>query len=290
MKFWLPALASLALTAPLAAQSAIARSLPADSEASIRIFNLTGSTTIIGCDRDSVRVTGRLPAGGGRFYMGGSRSGMKLGIESPADQLDSVPVPLEIRVPRRARVWVKSASANVTVSGVRGELDLSTVGGRIQVSGAPRVITAETMDGALSIDADAPVVRLKSADGAIVVTAGGGDLTVASVTGAITIRSTRPLLSGRVESVTGRVTFQGAVRTDGALDVQTHEAPITLQFPADQDATVDIVAFSGKVVSGFPGAARSAPKGQPVHYTLGAGGARITARSLKGGVTVNRLE
>ena len=290
MNLWLPVCASLALAAPLAGQSAIARSLPADSEASIRIFNLTGSTTVIGWDRDSVRVTGALPKGAGRFYMGGSRSGMKLGIESPDDQLDSVPVPLEVRVPRRARVWIKSASASITVSGVRGELDLSTVGGRIQVSGAPRVITAETMDGTLSVDADAPVVRLKSADGAIIVATSGGDLTASSVTGAITIRSRRPLLSGKVESVTGRVTFEGAVRTDGALDVQTHEAPITLRLPGDQDATVDIVAFSGKVVSGFPGAARSASKGQPVRYTLGAGGARITARSLKGGVAVERME
>jgi hypothetical protein len=80
------------------------------------------------------------------------------------------------------------------------------------------------------------------------------------------------------------------VAQEGNLDIQTHEAPVTLALPGEQGATLEIVAFSGKVMNGFPEARRSAVAGQPVRYTLGSGGARVTVRSLKGGVTIRRLE
>jgi DUF4097 and DUF4098 domain-containing protein YvlB len=185
---------------------------------------------------------------------------------------------------------VKAASARITVEGVTGELDLASVSGDIQVSGAPRVVTAESMDGTIDVQGDAAITRAKTADGPIRLSGPGGDLTVSSVSGAIQLRASRDVISARIESVTGRVTFEGPVSEEGNLDIQTHEAPITLALPGNQGATLDIAAFSGKVVNGFPDARRATAAGQPVRYTLRGGGAHITVRSLKGGVTIRRLE
>jgi DUF4097 and DUF4098 domain-containing protein YvlB len=185
---------------------------------------------------------------------------------------------------------VKAASARITVEGVTGELDLASVSGDIQVSGAPRIVTAESMDGTIDVQGDAAITRAKTADGPIHISGPGGDLTVSSVSGAIQLRTSRDVISARIESVTGRVTFEGPVSEEGNLDIQTHEAPVTLALPGNQGATLDIVAFSGKVVNGFPDARRATTAGQPVRYTLRGGGAHITVRSLKGGVTVRRLE
>jgi hypothetical protein len=274
---------------PLAAQETVTRVVPADPDVSIRIFNLAGSTHISGWDGDSVRVRATVPRGAGRFFIGGAHAGIKLGVESE-ERLDAPGAQLEIQVPRRARVWVKAASARITVEGVTGELDLASVSGDIQVSGAPRVVTAESMDGTVDVQGDAAITRAKTADGPIRLSGPGGDLTVSSVSGAIQLRASRDVISARIESVTGRVTFEGPVSEEGNLDIQTHEAPITLALPGNQGATLDIVAFSGKVVNGFPDARRATAAGQPVRYTLHGGGAHITVRSLKGGVSVRRLE
>ncbi len=285
---WLALLVVVAV-APVRAQETVTRVVPADPDVSIRIFNLAGSTQITGWDGDSVRVRATIPKGAGRFFMGGARAGIKLGVESD-ERLDAPGAALEIQVPRRARVWVKAASARIKVQDVSGELDLASVSGDIQVSGAPRVVTAESMDGTIDVRADAAITRIKTADGPITISGRGGDLTVSSVSGTILVRASRDVMSGRIESVTGRVTFEGPVAPEGNLDIQTHEAPITLALPGDQGATLDVVAFSGKVMNGFPDARRTAVAGQPVRYTLGHGGARVTVRSLKGGVTIRRLD
>jgi hypothetical protein len=274
----------------LPAQETVTRTVRADGAASIRVFNLAGTTHIVGWNSDSIRVTATVPRDGGRFFMGGSVTAFKMGVEAKEQGAEIPPSTLEIRVPRLARIWVKSATAGISVENAGGELDLASVSGRITVTGSPRVVMAESMDGAIVISADAPVMRIKSADGAITIRHAGGDLTISSVSGAINVTSARELISGRIESVTGRVTFEGAVSPDGALDLQTHEAPITIVLPATQSATLDITAFSGKVMSGFPGARRTASPGQPVRYTLGSGSARISVRSLKGGVRVQQLD
>lgn len=274
---------------PLEAQETVTRVVPADADVSLRIFNLAGSTHVTGWDGDSVRVRAHVPKGAGRFFMGGARTGIKLGVESD-ERLDAPGAELEVQVPRRARVWIKAASARVTVQGVTGELDLASVSGDISVSGAPSVVTAESLDGAIEVRADAAVTRVKTADGPIRIIGRGGDLTVSSVSGTVLVQASRDVVSGRIESVTGRVTFEGPVSTGGNLDIQTHEAPITVALPGTQSATLDIVAFSGKVMNGFPEARRTAAAGQPVRYTLGSGGAHVTVRSLKGGVAVRRLE
>lgn len=285
---WMAFAAMIGAT-PLAAQETVTRVVPADPDVSIRIFNLAGSTHISGWDGDSVRVRATVPRGAGRFFIGGAHAGIKLGVESE-ERLDAPGAQLEIQVPRRARVWVKAASARITVEGVTGELDLASVSGDIQVSGAPRVVTAESMDGTVDVQGDAAITRAKTADGPIRLSGPGGDLTVSSVSGAIQLRASRDVISARIESVTGRVTFEGPVSEEGNLDIQTHEAPITLALPGNQGATLDIAAFSGKVVNGFPDARRATAAGQPVRYTLRGGGAHITVRSLKGGVTIRRLE
>jgi DUF4097 and DUF4098 domain-containing protein YvlB len=142
------------------------------------------------------------------------------------------------------------------------------------------------MEGSLDIGGSATVLRLKSAGGSIGFKGSAADLSVSTVSGNIQLDVSGPVASGRVESVTGRIAWAGPVGTAGSLDLQTHGAHIQLALPQGQDAEIDVSAFSGKVVNGFPSARRSAPAGKPVRYVLGDGGAHIAVRSLKGGVTI----
>ena len=281
------AAALLALTAPAAPALAqrIDRRMPVDPHASIRIFNLAGSTRVTGWDRDSIAVTGTVPRGAGTFFIGGAGAAAKLGVMS--DSLGAPGATIEVSVPRGATVWVKSSSADVTLSGVEGDVDISTVSGAIRAEGAPRRLTAEAMDGSIDLTTRAAITRVKTAGGSITIHGGGGDITASSVSGAIRYDAAHKVLVGRLETVTGGVTFQGTVMRGGTLNIETHDGPVDLSVPRDQVADFDLTTFGGAVTNALSGGGEPVvPKGKPVRFSSGPGGASVTVRTLKGNVRV----
>ena len=277
----------LALAAvPLAAQAPVRRMAVAPN-ASIRILNLAGSVRVSGWDQDSISVTGTPPSGGGMLLMGGSERGVKVVVEANA-ATDLPGTNLEIRVPRGANLWVKSATATVTIEGVTGQVEASTVIGAISVRGSPSVLVAESMEGDLDIAAPARITRLKTAGGAITVRDASNEITATSVSGVIRLLNARDVSSGRLESVSGSVLFNGAVAPGGSLDLQTHDAPIEILLPPRQNALVEVSAYGGKTINRIPGLAGAPGKGKAVQYRLGNGRARVVARSLKGDVSLRQ--
>ena len=281
----LPLFALAFWVVPAAAQQRIDRRMPADPHASIRIFNLTGSTRVSGWDRDTIAITASVPRGAGKFFIGGAGSAAKLGVMS--DSLGAPGATLEVSVPRGATVWVKSSSADVTLSGIEGDVDVSTVSGAIRAEGAPRRLTAEAMDGTIDLTTRATITRAKTAGGSITIHGGGGDITASSVSGAIRYSGAHKVLVGRLETVTGAVTFQGTVMRGGTLSIETHDGPVDLSVPRDQLADFDLTTFGGAVTNALIGRGDPVvPKGKPVRFSSGPGGASVTVRTLKGNVRV----
>src|SRR5688500_8123687 len=149
--------------------------------ASIRLFGDVGSLRIIGWDRDSVVVTGTLPLGARLDVSRGGApdkpsAGMKIYVEVPR-----TPAPdakLELRVPTRARVWAKSGSADVEVTGLTGGLDLNIVGGSARIVCSPAELQVESMDGAVTIEGNPAWLRVKTATGDIVLRCGSADAVI----------------------------------------------------------------------------------------------------------------
>lgn len=266
----------------------IDRRIATESDVSVRILNLVGATHVIGWDRDTVAVTGLVPRGGGTFYMGGGERGIKIGIELPQAPAGAPGTALEVRVPRGARVWVKSATASVSVSGVTGEVDASTVSGDITVTGNPVLISAESMDGDLDISARAAVTRLKSAAGNVTLRGAGGEVTASSVSGDVRMLEADELVTGRLESVSGKVFFDGGITPDGSLDLQTHDAPIEIFLASNQGASLEVSAFGGRVTNRIIGVSGAPTRGKAVRFIVGSGTARVAIRSLKGDVLIRR--
>ncbi|HEU5050214.1 MAG TPA: hypothetical protein VFU00_07840 [Gemmatimonadales bacterium] len=280
----LAASAVLALRpAPLVAQGP-ARRFAVAPDASVRIVNLVGSVRVIGWDRDSLVVTGAPPEGGGTLLAGGGRAAVKVVVD--AGPLPAVGTALEIHAPRMARLWIKSATAPIAVEGMRGEIDVATVSGQISIRGAPSLLTAESMDGDLLIEAPARVTRLKTAGGAIVVTGAAGDVTATSVSGPIRLRGS--VITGRLESVSGEIVCNAGVAAGGRLDLQTHEAPITLLLPPGAGVTVEASTYGGRTESMIPGAAGKPTRAKAVQYVIGSGRAWAVLRSLKGDLTLRQ--
>src|SRR5204862_3028412 len=177
---------------------------PFDSDGSVRIVNPAGRIRVIGWDVDSLAVSGRGP---GRLAAAGTVSVRKLVVTGRAE--------LEVHVPRGARVWVKSASADIDVVGVDGTLDLNSVAGAIHVVGTPADVTAETMDGPVELAGGSGRARVKTVSGAILLRCASVDLGASTLSGTIVVRAAgwqrggTGVQRGKFESVTGDVRFDG---------------------------------------------------------------------------------
>jgi len=262
-----------------------------DPGGSVRIMNPYGRIRVIGWDADSLVVSGRLDAKAGRFYTAGDARVRKLGVEVPVEQLEAGKADLEVRVPRRAAVWVKTATADIAVEGVDGTLDLNSVSGAIHVVGTPQDVTAETMDGAVEIAGGTGRARVKTVSGGILLRGASEDLGASTLSGTIVVRAAgwqrggTGVQRGKFESVTGDVRFEGELGRGGVVELETQSGTLDLRVPASTVADFDLLTIGGTITNTLTAAAperRAAGVGQELRLSTGAGGAQVTVRSFKG--------
>jgi len=293
VRFGLLALALLS-TFSTGAQSQVKveRGLRLDADGSIRITNLVGSVRVTGWDRDSVSLRGSIPKGD-KLFMGGGPRGMKMFIETLNDR-NPQPSTLEVMVPARAKVWVKTATAQIDVSGITGELDLYVVGGKIRVSGKPAELNAEAIDGDIEVNGKPGWLRAKSASGTVTLNGSSPDASISTVSGGITVNSVPAEGQGKferakIETVTGPIRFNADIEKGAAIDFDTHSGSMDIAIPRRTGADFEIASIAGtisnelnysKPVKGRYG------RGSELVMTNSSGGARVNIRSFKGPVTL----
>lgn len=280
--------------APSNGRTSVDRRFAVASDASIRLFGAFSSLRVVGWDRDSVEITGSVPKGwrfdgGVAANPGGRPRAAKFFVDAPSDFYPTGAT-LEVRVPTRARLWAKSGSADITVSGVAGGLDLNIVGGSVIVSDTPRELNIESMDGDVKVLNGAVWLRVKTATGAIDVRGGSEDAGLSTVSGTVRVADGR-YERGKFETVTGDITYAGDVGQRAAIDLTTHSGRIELRLPPKPDAELDAMTVTGTIENGAT-SARPIPghegRGMELGFSSGSGSTRIVARSFKGNIAVTR--
>ena len=271
---------------------AVERRYAMAADASIRVAGAISSLRIIGWDRDSLVITGTVPTGW-RFDGGvntaatGPSRGAKFYVEGGTD-VSPTAAALELRVPTRARVWAKSGSADMDVSGVTGGLDLNIVGGSVTVQGAPRELNIESMDGDVRVQAGASWLRVKTATGNVDVRGGSEDAGVSTVSGTVRVSDGR-YERGKLETVTGDVIYAGEVGNKGSVDITTHSGAIEQRLPPRPSLELDAVTVTGTIENGVT-SSKPIPgregRGMELGFSSGSGDTRIVVRSFKGNVAL----
>ncbi|HEV7992930.1 MAG TPA: DUF4097 family beta strand repeat-containing protein [Gemmatimonadaceae bacterium] len=283
--------AALALSAaPAGAQQKVLARRATTPDVSVRLFASVGAVRVIGWDRDSVEVTGVVASGSQVGGFGGSQpapvSGMKFFIEAPTEKAGREGW-LTMRVPRNARVWLKTGSAEVTVSDVTGGLDVNIVGGSITVHGSPRELRAESMDGDVTIDGAPEWMRVKTATGDIRLR-GGENIGASTISGAI------DAAGGEadhltLETTTGTIRFSLALARGASVQIETHSGPIDVQLGRTTDVEVDAATVTGAIENAWT-RAKPQPgregRGMTLSTQGGISSGTLVLRSFKGRIAL----
>lgn len=266
----------------VAAQQKIDRRLPLDPVAPFKFFVSSGTLRVIGWDVDSIAVTGTISAKS-QFFLGGGRQGAKGGVEG--DGVETM-ADLTVRVPRRARLWVRGGEADVSVEGTSGPLDCSSASGSVRIQSTASEVIAETMGGDLVVQSTADYLRLKTATGRVEWTGRAEDGAIATVSGRVTVRGGGMTRRGRIETVTGDVRYEGGIGAGGALAIDTHAGHVDLLLAKGTNATILVSAAVSDIFGHRSTSDPSKSPGQTVTEVGGAtSGATITVRTFKGRVT-----
>jgi len=282
----------LLVASPLVAQKKVERRLPLGMEGALRIVNMVGSVVVHGWDKDTVLVRGTLGAGDS-FFMGGGYTGAKMFVESVNDR-DPKPTRLEIWVPARVRLWVKTATASIDVNDVAGGLDLYVVSGTIDVRGNPRELNAEAIDGDIHVTGSPSWMRAKSATGAITFQGASADAGLSTVSGPIKVEGGSGVFERtKIETVTGNISFAGRLDRSGAFDFDSHGGSIDIAIPEKTSATFSVVTIAGSITNNL---SKKSPivgrfgRGAELMTEEGGGGAKVSVRTFKGPVTLRRVK
>ncbi|MDQ6873159.1 MAG: DUF4097 domain-containing protein [Gemmatimonadota bacterium] len=288
--FTIAAMALVICGSPAAAQKKVERRIPLGMEGALRIANMVGSVVVHGWNKDTVLVRGTLGAGD-NFFMGGGYNGAKMFVDAANDR-DPKPTQLEVWVPSRIRLWIKTATASIDVSEVTGGLDLYVVSGTIDVRGDPRELNAEAIDGDIHVVGSPSWLRAKTATGTITFQGTSADVGLSTVSGPIKVDG-GVFERTKVETVTGNITFAGRLDRAGTFDFDTHSGNVDIGIPQKTGASVSAVTIAGTITNNLsvnPPIPGRFGRGAELTMELGGGGARVAVRTFKGPVTFRRVK
>jgi hypothetical protein len=284
------AIALLLCALPAAAQKKVERKIPLGMEGALRIANMVGSVIVHGWNKDTVMVRGTLGAGD-NFFMGGGYTGAKMFVEATNDR-DPTATQLEVWVPSRVRLWIKTATASIDVSDVTGGLDLYVVSGTIDVRGNPRELNAEAIDGDIHVIGSPSWLRAKTATGTITFQGASSDVGLSTVSGPIKVDG-GVFERTKIETVTGNITFAGRLDRGGTFDFDTHSGNVDIGIPEKLGASVSAVTIAGTItnnLSAHPPIPGRFGRGAELAMELSGGGARVSVRTFKGPVTFRKVK
>ena len=278
-------------SAPLAAQQRVSVGHLASPTVSVRLFTAAvGSVHVVGWEKDSVELTGVVPNGSRVEMSGGAPmealKGIKMFVETPTD-LRGREGQLVLKVPRGARVWVKTGTTDMDVTGVAGGLDLNVVGGLITVHGSPRELRAESMDANVIVEGSPEWARIKTATGDITMR-GGVDIGASTISG--TIRSSGgDVERAKLESTTGGIVFASDLARSASVELESHSGTIEVELLRRGDVELDVATITGAIENQWS-KTRPVPgregRGMTLTTSWGMNSGHITVRSFKGQVQV----
>ena len=243
---------AIALMALATVMAAAARGQSVDRRAAVardvavRIWLPAGSLRLIGWDRDSVVVTGTVAAGETFFHDGDSRA-MKFGVEELPTGRQSQPSHLTAYIPRAGRVSVRTSSATIDASDLAGAYN--SIGGHIRLTGRAGDVQADAVDGGVTVNMTAAIVRARSGGGPVTVDGSIEDLAAATVSGDLTVTS-RDLLKGRLESMTGTIIFLGDfMARGGTVEIDNHAGIVDLRLQAGLPVNLDVTTVVGTITN-----------------------------------------
>ncbi len=244
----------------------------------------SGEIIVSGTSGNQVRVRGASERG--QLRVDASPSHIEIGMRPPHGRRYEAHV--EVSVPEGTRLMVSGHSADVSIRGVRGEVDVVTMNGDVVIEDASTRVKFESVSGDIRLSRIQGNLRGEAVSGDVELIDATGEVDLETVSGDLTLQNVRSR-SVRVETMNGEVEFEGPTQSGGRYDFSSHSGDVRLVLPGALGAMIAVETFSGSIDSDFPITIEPGQRhGKQFEFRVGDGSARIDASSFSGGIYIQR--
>lgn len=262
-------LCTAAAVLPAAAQQTVDETRPVAADATVTVNSISGSVKVVGTDRTDVHVTGTLGRGIEKLEITGSGSRLDVRVIYPRNCESCGDAVLELSVPAGVRPEVQTVSADIDVSGVKGDARVESVSGEVTL-------------------ATAGSVRAKSVSGEVRVRGGGPRLDATSVSGDVVVEMAS-VDDAELETVSGDVRVASALAPRGRLEAHSVSGNVEVTLPAATSAVFEAESFSGSIRNDLTREAVTEDlhgPGRKLRVVTGDGSAQVYLKSFSGDVRI----
>jgi hypothetical protein len=261
------------------------RRVEAAMNAAVTIEVPSGELEVIGRDLPEVHVVGRVGRGAERIDVENEkdRTIVRVVVPRGVDRVEGTR--LRIEVPKTSRVELLTISADTRLVGIDGSLVAKTTSGDLEIKGSASVFEVTSVSGNVEIMGEKARIVAEVVSGDVIGQIEEGSIRATTVSGDLrfTGKQVRAL---ELRSVSGDVSFRGAVVGDGRFDVASQSGDVDLAVPDSTSASFELKSFSGDVSSPSGFESGRGP-GRERKLTLGAGSTRVSIASFSGDVSLS---
>lgn len=283
------ALGALLLPAALAAQVTRQRvdtTFAFDKGGFVQLSLISGEIRVTTGTTNDIRILATTERG--RLETSFSRSRVSIEVRSVSGRVGSTRY--ELTVPAGTRVDANAISGDITVRGTGTEVEANSVSGDVTVEDASGTVDVGSVSGNVGLRRVAGRIDVSSVSGDVDVDEASGDVEAESVSGDVTVRRGK-LRSFRAETVSGDLTYEGALDNAGDYRFNTHSGEVYVTIPAGGGASLELETWSGNIQSDFPLTLQPGDVGgrhRRMQFNVGQGGARIHAETFSGNISIRR--
>jgi len=254
----------------------------------VEVENLAGGVEFTAWDRDEVQVSGRVADDVEEGEIKTTSNGIRVVVRNKRNQRQIDPTYLHLKVPVGASIEAESVSADLSVSGSRGEsLTLETVSGDVEVEAISARIDLASVSGDVEFEGETKRMTAESVSGDVVLIGVRTEVEASTVSGDVTLEGGN-IDNGRFETVSGEINLVLELADGGRLECDAMSGDISLRLPADQQAAFTAQSYSGEINSEFGDPKRNSgsPAGQVLKAKAGDNGARIRLETFSGDISI----
>lgn len=279
----------VSLSVPVAALCGdeIAQTLAMPADGLVSVENVAGSVEFVTWDRSEVEVSGEAGNSVDRVEIESTSNGVQVRIVNKKNKHHVDGTELVLRIPEGASVEAETVSADISLSGSRGQkVVLRTVSGDLEVDAKPQRIELHSVSGDVEFEGSVSRSAVETVSGEIVIVGATGEVSANTVSGDVSLEAGE-VSQGRFEAVSGDLILALSLADGGRLSCDSMSGDVTLSLPSSQQAEFTAQSFSGDIHTDFGESARvSKGPGVMLEHREGDSGAKIRLESFSGDISI----